>query len=246
MYLKAIILALASLAVGAASAQTVNLVKNGDFEQTSNGPNKELRYQTVVTGWNSTGYNFVYAQGAADTIGATTTTPGTILKLWGPGTGSDNGLTSSPTGGNFIAADGGYEVSPISQTINGLVVGQQYVVGFDWAAAQQSGFTGATSENWTVSLGAEKYTTATVQNASHGFVPWMHEAMTFTATGASQVLSFLAQGTPTGQPPFSLLDNVTMMAAVSPVPEPSSWAMMAGGLGLLGFMARRKRAAKQA
>ena len=38
----------------------------------------------------------------------------------------------------------------------------------------------------------------------------------------------------------SYLDNVSVMAAV---PEPESYAMMLLGLGLLGFMARRKTAA---
>lgn len=38
----------------------------------------------------------------------------------------------------------------------------------------------------------------------------------------------------------SYLDNVSVMTAV---PEPESYAMMLLGLGLLGFMARRKTAA---
>ena len=38
----------------------------------------------------------------------------------------------------------------------------------------------------------------------------------------------------------SYLDNTSVMAAV---PEPESYAMMLLGLGLLGFMARRKTAA---
>lgn len=33
-----------------------------------------------------------------------------------------------------------------------------------------------------------------------------------------------------------------LLSAVAPVPEPSTYAMMVGGLGLLGFMARRRRA----
>jgi len=34
--------------------------------------------------------------------------------------------------------------------------------------------------------------------------------------------------------------------ALAPVPEPETYAMMLGGLGLLGFMARRRKAAPKA
>lgn len=40
------------------------------------------------------------------------------------------------------------------------------------------------------------------------------------------------------------MDNLTVNAA--PVPEPETYAMMLAGLGLLGFMARRKKAVKLA
>jgi hypothetical protein len=78
-----------------------------------------------------------------------------------------------------------------------------------------------------------------VQNGAKGFTGWMTEDMTFEATSTSEVLSFLSVGTPNGQPPFSLLADVSMLA----VPEPGSLAMVgAGALGMLA-MRRRKRTA---
>jgi hypothetical protein len=43
----------------------------------------------------------------------------------------------------------------------------------------------------------------------------------------------------------SYTSNVNL-AALAPVPEPETYAMMVAGLGLLGFVARRKKNAKQA
>ena len=64
----------------------------------------------------------------------------------------------------------------------------------------------------------------------------MKQSFTFTATGPSEVLRFIAHGTPSGVPPFSLLDGVSMTAAV---PEPATWAMMVLGFGVIGRAMRR-------
>jgi hypothetical protein len=62
--------------------------------------------------------------------------------------------------------------------------------------------------------------------------------MTFTATAATDVLSFLSTGTPSGVPPFALLDGVSMVA----VPEPSGAALMiVGVLALAGLRIARRR-----
>ena len=237
MKFKKITLALAAVAaMSAMSAHAVNLVVNGGFEATTNGKG-QLGFNTNATGWtNANGYTFLFTPGSADTSGAI----GEFgqLSLWGPGNGSANGLTVSPTGGNFIASDGAFQTTPIKQTITGLVAGQKYDLGFDWGAAQQFGFTGATTEQWQVSLGGETHSTAVASAASHGFSGWKHQVLSFTATGASEVLSFLAVGTPNGVPPFALLDGVTLTAAV---PEPSTWALMLGGFAVVGFIARRRR-----
>lgn len=238
MQIKKIMLALiAAAGLCAASAQADNLVVNGDFEQSTNGAG-QFDFNTQLTGWSSSGYNFLFASGTADTTGSNGSYGG--LSMWGSNNGGNDVLTDSPTGGNFIAADGAFQVAPITQTINGLNVGQQYDVSFYWAAAQQKNFDGATTEQWSVSLGNETHSTAVYNNPSHSFSGWMQQTFTFTATSGSEVLAFLATGTPNGTPPFSLLDGVTMAAAV---PEPSSWGMALVGLGLIGLVARRRRPA---
>lgn len=219
-----------------------NLVVNGDFETTTNGPNFQFDNNTVATGWTSTNnnndaYNFIFAPGAADTTGATGQFGN--LQLWGPNNGSNNGLpATSPTGGNFVAADGAFQNGAISQTINGLTVGNSYTVSFWWAGAQQESFTGATTEQWQVSLGGQTQSTAVVNNADHGFTGWMAQSFTYTATNSSEVLSFFAVGTPNGVPPFVLLDGVTLNADSS-VPEPGTLALVGSGLlGVVGFARR--------
>lgn len=227
--------ALATLTCSTASAVPVNLVVNGGFETLTNGAG-QIDAITKATGWTSTGYNFVFASGTAATTGATGTYGN--LKLWGPGTGSNNGLNNSPAGGNFLAADGAFQTQAIQQTISGLTVGQKYDLSFYWAGAQQSGYDGLNSEQWIVSLGNQTIKTALVQNSSHGFTGWMAETFTYTATSTSEVLSFLANGVPNGVPPFSLLDGVSLKAQV---PEPSSVALFIAGLALVGGASRRRR-----
>jgi hypothetical protein len=89
-----------------------------------------------------------------------------------------------------------------------------------------------------VSLGSQTQSTATLSTAAKGFDAWTQATMFFTATSTTETLSFLAVGSPAGDPPTVLLDAVSLTAA----PEPSTWGIMLAGMaGLAGFTAIRRR-----
>jgi hypothetical protein len=146
---------------------------------------------------------------------------------------------TSPDGGNFILFDGDPQFRTLSQTISGLDTTQSYVVSFWQAAAQQLNFNNSTTELWYVCLDSDCQSSPTMHNAEHGFVDWNYQSLTFKPTSAIETLSFLAKGTPTGDPPFVLLDGVSVTAA----PEPVTYAFM--GIGLLGVFAARRQLKKR-
>ena len=183
--------------------------------------------------------------------------------LWGPSSGSgcfggaatNNGLTIGPSKGAFLAMDGALSDmngvalrASISETITGLTPGVPVTLGFDWAAAQQTSFSGPNTEQVQVSLGSQTQSTAVVMNASHGFIPWMHQDFTFTPNSSSELLSFLAIGTPavgTGSagPPFVLLDGRVELQ--SAVPEPATWTEVGVSfLSIVGFAYRRRKSVR--
>ena len=212
-------------------------ITNGSFEETSDGLG-QLGYNTNETGWTNTyttgttwGYNFVFDAAAATT--GVTGNAGSI-ELWDTGNGGVDAIPASPDGGDFVADDGAYDASAIEQTITGLTVGDTYVLSFDWAAAQQESFNGATTEQWQVTLGGQEQSTEVYDLATHAFSGWMTETFNYTATATTEVLSFAAVGTPTSpsEPPFVLLDGVSMGDTV---PEPGTLTLMLGGLGLVGL-----------
>lgn len=215
-------------------------------------------YVQSATGWTTTGYNFLFRSGDGSTASG-----GNGRNSWNESTmgfwsdlngGSEYFPASSPAGGNFIALDAAYtsnypwrseppyfsnHTRPLEQVVNGLTIGEEYQLTFYWAAAQQYGFDGDTTEFLTVTFGNETFTTQTIELPSHSFSGWMQETVTFTASAASQTLSFLAGGGPDGLPPFALLDGVSMKA----VPEPGSLALLA--LGASAFLLVRSRRSKK-
>jgi hypothetical protein len=244
MSVKPLILSLLTLAALSTNVANANLITNGGFEAVTNGTNKQLTSgksttltnRTTLAGWNSApsntgdgGYNFVLSNASAGTS--------TSIKQL-------KNYTASANGGNVFASDAQYGPGLLSQTINDLSVGASYLLTFDYAVGQQAGFSGANLNNfWQVSFGDTTLNTAALTIADGEFSGWKTASMAFTATSASQMLSFLAKGGSAGAPPFLLLDGVSMNANAntSAVPEPSTISLLLGGIGLAGFLARRRR-----
>jgi hypothetical protein len=166
-------------------------------------------------------------------------------------TGAFNG--DGPTGhttDNFLVVDGDYHATVFSQSIGGqtdptshlttpsLVVGDHYQLTFYWAAAQWEKYSGATTEQFGVSFGNSYQTTAIYDLPSHSFSGWMQATLNFTATSTNEMLSFLALGTPAGEPPILLLADVSMVD----IPEPGAFALLGIGSLLVAGLARQRRA----
>ena len=220
-----------ALVLGIAGGAQAQLVTNGSFETSTNGAG-QMGFNTDVMGWSTSGYNFLFSSGTADSHANAPAGQYGALPLWGPNNGSANGLpASSPDGGNFVGADGAFNAGAITQTLTGLTAGNTYQVGFWWAGAQQFSFDGLNSEQWVVGFGSQSQSTSVYANSNHGFSGWKYQTFDFVADGTSDVLSFLAVGSPISPsvPPFSLLDGVS----VSAVPEPST--LLLSGMSLIGL-----------
>ncbi|WP_114226440.1 MULTISPECIES: PEPxxWA-CTERM sorting domain-containing protein [Sphingomonas] len=236
---------LAAAALSATPAAAQQYVTNGNFNSVSNNSqnfqvNASNQYGSV-TGW-STGnsststnpYNLLYHSDIATSSSALGQYQGTGREfLWA--------LPSNNAGhGNFMALDGDTSVNGTFSTIlTGLTTGALYTLSFDWATGQIASRTGATTEGLNITVGNLVISLPNQNTPSEGATPWSTVTRTFTATGATQTLSFLATGTPNGLPPVALLDNVSVTAAV---PEPATWALMLIGFGAVGVSMRKRRA----
>jgi hypothetical protein len=219
------------------------------------GANPKASFSSVdPTGWTGgTGLIFIDSQTAPNRA-----SDPTYLQTYGNPVGS--------IVGNYVEADGNptFE-SGFNYTVTGLTVGQTYTLSFYQGASQQTGFSGATTNQWIVSLGTKgmsiscntnpcTYSNAdpgasvkasTLMNVpSEGTVGWQFVSVNLTADATSDLLSFLAwgdNGNTANLPPMAFLSGVDSPPGLG-VPEPSVWAMLIVGFLGVGGIVRRRRA----
>lgn len=175
--------------------------------------------------------------------------------------------------GNYVEADGNPSFeSGFSVQVTGLTVGQAYSLQFFQAASQQTGFVGATTNQWIVSLGtsglyvpnvnscdlsctyantdatASIVATPVMDVPTGTATPWESVTVSLTADATTDLLSFLAwgdNGSEVNLPPMAFLTGVDSPNEL-PTPEPGTLSLLGAGLLGLGVAIRRRRAKRAA
>ena len=219
MKLPATIVNIAALATllsaGAASAATPELVVNGSFE--NNSISSSWAAVSSVTGWTSS------ASGSSAFEIQKGSTQG----------GSSGFMPSAAAGVQYLELNTD-RLTSISQTI-ATTAGSSYLLSFAYSGRPDTA--GNASSLMNVYWGSTLLTPSPLVGTTTP--TWQTFSQTVSALGSSTVLRFESVGPTSASSYGSYLDNVSV--SVSAVPEPQTWAMMLLGLGLMGFIARRKR-----
>ena len=240
---RILLLALGLVLLVSATAQASALVFNGDFENASGVGQIHTGYSTV-SNWtvidSATMGLYIGDRNADNYLGIPPN-----VQFYGPDNipfPVNNGFTESPNGGFFLAGTAGSDTASISQVISGLTPGRTYSLDMYWAQAQMVIYPGDTNSGWNIGFGSDAATTGTPTLPNKGFSGWQAYNTTFTASAASQTLSFAPTGTGPGG--YVLLDGVTLTQQQTAVPEPSTYALLCISLGVVGYA--RKRMNKKA
>jgi len=173
---------------------------------------------------------------------------GSFATLSGPGTPNSGGTLSGAVsativGGSVLAADSppfADDVAPGSNYLSaGPVAGSPATLTFSGAGVDYVSFLWGSPDlfnsltvNSTGSAGQVFTATSLgfpITNGDQSF----NQAVQFTALAGSKITSLV----------FSSSDNAFESAnfSITPIPEPETYALMMAGLGVMGFVARRRR-----
>jgi hypothetical protein len=201
------------------------IIINGSFEAVSIGSPFVSANPADIPGWTHGG------------------SPGDGL-LWAVGYADSNGsVTTAGAGNQFVTLGGGFDgvgSADWSTTITGLTSGNSYVLSFMTATELGTGIEPGGPQTMTVgflagsSTSPESFTSP--DSSAAYWRNWVTQDYTFIATAASAVVDFSVKN----QQYDMGLDNVSVTAATTPTPEPSSLFLL--GSPLLGFagLIRRK------
>lgn len=233
-------LLVSAAALGAQSASALELITNGGFE----ADGVDIYSPDPIAGWSASSDGIV---GGAGVIGATTS-PGSGFAVPGPATGKFYAFldAAQPSANAIIQTFTTVGVTAATLTFKLFSLDGQGVGGTQTSDLDYTSFPNQYLRVDLLKSGAGPFDTGTsvVTNllstggspigayADYSFdlTPWL-------ATGGTYQLRFANVGN--AGPLVVGIDDVSL--DVRPVPEPSSWAMLAAGMAALGFVAHRRR-----
>lgn len=150
-------------------------------------------------------------------------------------------ISGSAAWGGSLSPSGSYHgfvqgTSTLSQSFTATENGSAVIT---WLAANRQNFGGTQTYSVSIFDGASTTNFGSFTNSSGTFLGQTTSSFAIT-NGTNYTLSFT--GIPAGDN-TAFIDNVAVAVTTSAVPEPSTWALLLAGFGLIGFSARRRRAA---
>lgn len=213
------LLASSLIASSGFATANVELVTNGGFEL---GAAPATGFSTLVQGSSAlSGWNVI---GSIDWVSSS---------YWDTPDNSAHSLDLN-----------GMSYGGVSQTLN-TVTNQTYTLSFDYAGNPEGNAYSSIKDLFAIAIGstpgvAGHYTFDTA-NTSNQNMGWVHEELSFVASGSQTTLSFLSMPGSFTHPYYgAALDNVSVVSA-APVPEPETYAMLGLGLMALAMFTRRNK-----
>jgi choice-of-anchor C domain-containing protein len=165
------------------------------------------------------------------------TSAGTSMGPWSVNSGTVDligGYWMPPSPGTGSVDLDGNNPGAISQVVT-TTLGQMYELSF-YLSGNPDGGPSTKTVNVTVGASDPPYTyTVTLLNSKTS-MDYAFEDLFFTGLGGATLISF-ASGDDASSPYGPVIGDVVLAAT----PLPQTFALISGGLGLVGFMARRKR-----